>query len=183
MDLRIIKTHKAIRDAFIDLLSEQEYDEITIQDILNKGLVNRATFYKYYAGKSDLAGQMITDFRQKIEQLLNDRLTADVQMLEIIMDNHGQTIFEIRKQMLALWKIRTKKHNLYQDMFGMLKQNFIVLAQQKTDDMPLPKNLDYQATIMATMFMTTLKYYFEQDLPIPKNLPDDWQQMIDIAKI
>ena len=47
-DLRVVKTHKAIREAFIMLLSEQEYNDIAIQAILNRAKVNRATFYKYY---------------------------------------------------------------------------------------------------------------------------------------
>ena len=52
-DLRVVKTHKVIREAFIMLLSEQEYNDITIQAILDCAKVNRATFYKYYSGKGD----------------------------------------------------------------------------------------------------------------------------------
>ena len=44
-DLRVVKTHKAIREALIMLLSEQEYNDITIQAILERAKVNRATFY------------------------------------------------------------------------------------------------------------------------------------------
>lgn len=44
-DLRVVKTHKVIREAFIMLLSEQEYNDITIQAILERAKVNRATFY------------------------------------------------------------------------------------------------------------------------------------------
>ncbi len=44
-DLRVVKTHKVIREAFVMLLSEQEYNDITIQAILDCAKVNRATFY------------------------------------------------------------------------------------------------------------------------------------------
>ncbi|WP_394261630.1 TetR/AcrR family transcriptional regulator [Moraxella boevrei] len=183
MDLRIIKTHKAIRYAFIELLSEQNYDDITIQDILDKALVNRATFYKYYTGKSDLAGQMIDEFRQQVEKILSDRLNIDDKSLEMRMHCHGQRMFELRKQMLALWKIRTKRHNLYQDMFDMSKQNFIELAKQQNKTNNTIHNLDYQATMMATLMMASIQYYFERDQPFPKNFHDDWENMIHIVKI
>ena len=39
-DLRVVKTHKAIREAFIILLSEQEYNDIAIQAILERAKVN-----------------------------------------------------------------------------------------------------------------------------------------------
>lgn len=182
MDLRIIKTQKAIREAFIDLLVVKDYDDITIQDILQKALINRATFYKYYSGKSDLAGQMIDEFKEKIQQLLNDRLNTDTPCLDNIMEQHSQDLFQYRKQILALWKIRTKRHNLYDDMFNMIKQNFINLVQARSTN-NLPKNLDYQATIMATIIMVSIQYYYEKDMPIPKEMHDDWQQMIDMSKI
>ena len=46
-DLRVVKTHKAIREAFIILLSEQEYNDIAIQAILDRAKVNRATFFDF----------------------------------------------------------------------------------------------------------------------------------------
>lgn len=184
MDLRIIKTHKAIRDAFITLLSEQDYDSITIQDILDTALINRATFYKYYQGKSDLAGQMIADFKAEVSKALSSRLDTDNQGLQQTMACHSQNIFGLRQQMLALCKIRTKHHHLYQDMFDMMKQNFIDLAKQQPQFTSQPlANLDYQATMMATIFMASCQYYFEKNLPLPADLPSDWQQMIDIIKI
>ena len=182
-DLRVVKTHKVIREAFIMLLSEQEYNDITIQAILDCAKVNRATFYKYYSGKGDLAGKMIDDFKQEVSQLFQDRLNADSQMLQMIMENHSQKLFERRQQMLALWKIRTQHHNLYHDMFLMGKQNFIELAKkQQATDYLTAEAIDYQATMMATVFMASLKYFYERELPLPKNLPMDWQQMLDIIK-
>ena len=181
-DLRVVKTHKAIREAFIMLLSEQEYNDIAIQAILERAKVNRATFYKYYSGKGDFARQMIDDFKQEVSQLFQDRLNADSQMLQMIMENHSQKLFERRQQMLALWKIRTQDHNLYHDMFLMGKQNFIELAKkQKATDYLTAEAIDYQATMMATIFMASFKYYFEKDLPIPADLKVDWEQMIIIT--
>lgn len=188
-DLRVVKTHKVIREAFIMLLSEQEYNDITIQAILDCAKVNRATFYKYYSGKGDLAGQMIDDFKQEVSQLFQDRLNADSQMLQMIMENHSQKLFERRQQMLTLWKIRThqkhimiKHHNLYHDMFLMGKQNFIELAKkQQATDYLTAAAIDYQATMMATIFMASFKYYFEKDLPIPADLKVEWEQMLIIT--
>lgn len=49
-DLRVIKTKKAIRDAFAELLSEKDIHKITITDIADTAVINRKTFYNYYAG-------------------------------------------------------------------------------------------------------------------------------------
>ena len=125
---------------------------------------------------------MIDDFKQEVSQLFQDRLNADSQMLQMIMENHSQKLFERRQQMLALWKIRTQDHNLYHDMFLMGKQNFIELAKkQKATDYLTAEAIDYQATMMATIFMASFKYYFEKDLPIPADLKVEWEQMLIIT--
>ena len=48
---RILRTKKDITKAFINLLLEKDFDDITIIDICNKALVTRATFYKYFEDK------------------------------------------------------------------------------------------------------------------------------------
>ena len=55
VDLRVVKTHQAIRNALLNLLAERDYDDIAAQDIIATAQVNRATFYKYYSGKNAVA--------------------------------------------------------------------------------------------------------------------------------
>lgn len=56
-DLRVIKTKKAIHDAFLDLIQTKGYDKITVQDIAKKAMINRNTFYLHYTDKFDLMEQ------------------------------------------------------------------------------------------------------------------------------
>jgi AcrR family transcriptional regulator len=47
-DLRVIRTKKMIKESFIDLIQEKGYESITIRDIADHALINRATFYLHY---------------------------------------------------------------------------------------------------------------------------------------
>lgn len=60
-DLRIIRTRKFIKEAFLDLICTQGYESITIQNIADRALVNRATFYLHYKDKQDLLDQLIIE--------------------------------------------------------------------------------------------------------------------------
>ena len=53
-DLRKIKTHRAIDQAFTKLIAEKGFEAITIKDISEAALINRGTFYMHYADKYDL---------------------------------------------------------------------------------------------------------------------------------
>ncbi|MDO4964440.1 MAG: TetR/AcrR family transcriptional regulator, partial [Streptococcus gallolyticus] len=53
-DIRYLRTEKLIFDAFAKLLSEKPYEKITVQDIADEAMINRATFYAHYADKDEL---------------------------------------------------------------------------------------------------------------------------------
>lgn len=42
------RSKRMIREAFLELLSEKEFDKITVTDIANRADLNRSTFYAYY---------------------------------------------------------------------------------------------------------------------------------------
>lgn len=52
-DARVERSVAAIRVAMADLLHEQRFDEITVQRILERAGVARATFYAHYRNKDD----------------------------------------------------------------------------------------------------------------------------------
>ena len=56
--MRVRRTKQNIIKAFIALTKEKSIDAITIQEIANKAMVNRATFYAYYHDKQDLYDQI-----------------------------------------------------------------------------------------------------------------------------
>ncbi|MNC17857.1 Bacterial regulatory protein, tetR family [compost metagenome] len=48
VDRRIGKTQEAIKNAVIELMSEKNFDDITIQDISDRANVSRGTIYLHY---------------------------------------------------------------------------------------------------------------------------------------
>lgn len=53
-DRRTLRSQAALRSALIDLLERKDYDEITVQDIVDQANVGRSTFYSHCSGKDDL---------------------------------------------------------------------------------------------------------------------------------
>ncbi len=53
-DRRVQRTRTLLQQALIELLGEQAYEAITIQDIADRANVGRTTFYLHYTSKDDL---------------------------------------------------------------------------------------------------------------------------------
>ena len=60
-DLRIRRTHKFLQEAMIELITEKGFDAITVGDIAERAMINRATFYRHYQDKYDLVAKIFEE--------------------------------------------------------------------------------------------------------------------------
>ncbi|MBI3173666.1 MAG: TetR family transcriptional regulator [Chloroflexi bacterium] len=67
-DPRVRRTRQLIEQAFDELLTEKNFDSVTVQDVTEKAQINRATFYAHFEDKYALLDHSIRQkFRQEIE--------------------------------------------------------------------------------------------------------------------
>lgn len=71
MDRRVLKTKKAIRSAYLELLrSGKEYTDITVKELVDLADINRSTFYLHYYTVDevfeDLIDGMLSDISKEI---------------------------------------------------------------------------------------------------------------------
>jgi AcrR family transcriptional regulator len=68
-DLRIRRTHHFLQEAMIELITEKGFDAITVGDIAERAMINRATFYRHYQDKYDLVAKI---FEEAANHLVED---------------------------------------------------------------------------------------------------------------
>lgn len=72
-DRRILKTQKAIRRAFAELLEKKNIDDITITNIAAAADINRKTFYHYYSGIyaliDEIENEIVTAFDTALREI------------------------------------------------------------------------------------------------------------------
>ncbi len=66
-DLRIVKTHKALVAAFMQLLGEKRFEEITVNELCDRAMVRRATFYKHFADKYEFFAFVIRTKQEEFD--------------------------------------------------------------------------------------------------------------------
>jgi AcrR family transcriptional regulator len=67
-DRRIQRTRSALRSALIELILEQGYEAITIQDIIDRANVGRSTFYAHYMDKHQLLLANLAELRAMLTE-------------------------------------------------------------------------------------------------------------------
>jgi AcrR family transcriptional regulator len=125
-DPRVIRTRNLIKDAFLSLVNEKDFEAITVKDITDKATVNRATFYAHFEDKYALLDSLVSDIFMKS---VSDRIEPETYLTEdtlrnlilIICDyhesknNHCKRRFESVAALIDA-KIQFKLQNIVMDL-------------------------------------------------------------------
>ncbi|MGF9696935.1 MULTISPECIES: TetR/AcrR family transcriptional regulator [Paenibacillus] len=68
-DRRVLRSQEAIKKALIQLMTEKDFDHITIQDISDQANVGRRTIYHHYMDKFDLLDKLIEEHIHELRAL------------------------------------------------------------------------------------------------------------------
>ena len=87
MDLRIEKTERGIKNAFIELRSRKPLEKITVRELCELACINKSTFYSHYKDIYDLSDSMEAEVVMSI--------TNSISHPEYIMENPAEFTKEL----------------------------------------------------------------------------------------
>ena len=116
-DPRYIRTRNLIMEAFLQLVTEKDYDQITIKDITARATVNRATFYYHFLDKVDLS-------EKALKEILLREVLSHVASYETLTN---ETIISIFKNLITFQQnLKSSCYNSFEafscTIEGMIKE-------------------------------------------------------------
>lgn len=75
-DRRVERTQQLLRTALVSLIQEKGFEALTVQQIIDRANVGRATFYAHFDSKDDLLASGFDDLRASLRARQHDALTA-----------------------------------------------------------------------------------------------------------
>ncbi|PXY29113.1 TetR/AcrR family transcriptional regulator [Prauserella sp. PE36] len=69
-DRRTRRTKRLLRNAMVELVLQNGFDNVTVEDITEHADISRATFYKYYSDKQALLNQIVSDVHAELQARL-----------------------------------------------------------------------------------------------------------------
>lgn len=67
-----IRSRKLIKQAYVELIKEKDFDKISVKDIVLKADVNRGTFYAHYSSVADVAEQIGNEIATALLEFLDN---------------------------------------------------------------------------------------------------------------
>ena len=117
-DRRVERTRRLLHEALIDLVRERNYDEITVQDILDRADVGRSTFYTHFRNKDHLLlgdlGTGLTEEALVIGEVdLFQHLEDNYDLYRALVGTEGLPAVQsrLRRSLFDSWEERFSKAN------------------------------------------------------------------------
>lgn len=177
VDARIVKTLQSIETAFLQILSQKSYDDITIADILVQANINRTTFYKYYKNKNDLASQLVDDLTNDFFiPLLDKRYSVSWDEFSVYAP---EVLAQNQAKLRVLWHINTPRTNLKKHCYDLITKKYLE-HMSLCDNIHPDENLDNQAHILASVSLAMMeKLIYADTLPKPQSTYRDLERVMN----
>ncbi len=166
-DRRVIKTKKAIRNAFITLLAQKDYNSISIKDIADVADVDRKTVYNYYAGiyeiREELENDLIILWKDAIQQLDFKNHISNPQRIFEILTEIIDSNFELYSNLM---KLDAKSHVVRK----LNKSLTEVVKQALNESRKFADNIhiaEISAQFITSGMLSTYQYWFNSDRAMP----------------
>ncbi len=167
IDRRVMRTRDSLGNALVELMHERPFDEITVQQVLDRARVVRSTFYAHYRDKDDLFLSDVEDFFENFSSSLTAQ-GADLRRIAPVAElfAHIADVQVFYASMVASGKVNDVLA-LAQGIFARSIQRRLRLAGLTAE----PAQLSAQAHALAGGMFALLSWWLDRGMkPAPKEM-------------
>ena len=176
-DRRSKRTRQLLGSALVELMLEQRYDTITVQDILDRADIGRSTFYAHYTDKEDL---------------LISEIASLIHYLELYTVEQGHTHSGLLPSLAFLQHVREQRRLMQAFVWGrgaeiitqdfqgqiskMIEQNLQLMA---VDIAAFSVPVSVIAKFVMSTFLMLLRWWFDEDMHhSPEEMDEIFQKLV-----
>ncbi len=167
-DRRVTRTRRWLRKAFLELVLQKPYEDITIQDITDQADMARITFYRHYRDKEELLLDCLEGLYHEliqylpelsIERVSDPAAPPPIMLLYQYLDANSQLYRTLLSGSVAALVNRRLRQYIAEAVMEAIRVN--------PTETPLAVPLDILSNQLAAAFMGMIVWWLENDKPYP----------------
>ncbi|MGN0405980.1 MAG: TetR/AcrR family transcriptional regulator C-terminal domain-containing protein [Bariatricus sp.] len=167
-DLRIERTYLFLHNAFTELLEEKRFEDFTVNELCERAMIRRTTFYKHFADKYEYFTFYMKEICESFQkQLPPDVTTDDLNTYFLYMCRELLHFMEQhQKLVLNIWD-----SNMFPILLDNLSQNIMydvlsVLRNMNADKKMSEIQMEGIAAFYSGGLLNTLRLWIMRRTPI-----------------
>lgn len=166
IDMRVRRTDKFLWEALMSLLTERDFESITVSDICERAMVHRTTFYKHYEDKQGILFNGIQDQLNLLFEAHDSAVNKPLEMdKETDMMSRFVTIFEHVLKHERFYRLMFTGDGF--SKFNMLLRNSLAdrfeRRLQQWEEKHASTPIALHAQLQAAAMITTIAWWLEND--------------------
>ena len=167
-DLRIEKTYHFLHNAFTEALEEKRFEDITVNELCERAMIRRTTFYKHFADKYEYFTFYINEICASFQdQLPPDVLSDDIDSYFLYMcrellrfiEKHERLVMNIADSSLFPVLLDCLSEYIMHDVLGVLRR------MDSTKQMSAAQ-MEGVAAFYSGGLLNTLRLWLKRKAPI-----------------
>jgi len=177
VDRRVSRTRNALGDALIALLQETPFEQITVQQILDRAKISRSTFYAHYRDKDDLFLSDVEEFMELMSTQLLRRAEKSNRVAPVC------ELFAHVSEMRSLHTALTAANKLT-DLLELGEGHFARAINRRLTEFPLTRAMPAQQRVamshaFAGALFSLMSWWLGQPKPAsPEEMDDIFHRMV-----
>ena len=164
-DRRSQRTYRLVSSAFAELMVEKPYEEILVQDILDRADIGRTTFYAHYFDKEDVLNSIVEEELEMLTHQIahstaRQRIVPSLELFEHVYHSQNQKFLALMQSRAGepLWEaLQTALCQTIEPALSTL------CAERRSPPIPLQVVSQY----LAGALLTLLKWWIGASMPYP----------------
>ncbi|MGN1222800.1 MAG: TetR/AcrR family transcriptional regulator [Christensenellales bacterium] len=110
-DLRIKRTRKLLCMSLMDLMQTKSFEKLSVNDICEKAMVHRATFYNHFNDKNDLLNYALDDLQEELfeRSIEKETFSSQKEMFMALVECVIDFITKNRQKFVLIYKNSSEK--------------------------------------------------------------------------
>src|ERR1700757_368787 len=159
-DRRIRRTHQRLGSALVELIHEKPFNDVTVQEVLDRASVGRSTFYLHFRNKNDLLLSQLEIFLETMSTTLTNREEESHRVLPVAeMFSHIGAQNRIYRALADAGRLH--------DFFDLAQGYFSRAIEQRLRESGrcshlLPQELSARSYALAASLLALLKWWVDR---------------------
>ncbi len=165
VDRRVLKTKRAIRNAFAKLMVEKDINDITIMELAETADINRKTFYNYYSGVYQVVEDIEHDILSSYAELLGGVEFREYMDAPVSLFNRFSQLINMDPEFFGYLLTMNGNISLITRIMRLLKEKTceVMVAQLEVEAYKADIMIDFVLSGMLSVY----QHWFSSDRSVP----------------
>ncbi len=165
VDRRVLKTKRAIRNAFAKLMVEKDINDITIMELAETADINRKTFYNYYSGVYQVVDDIEHDILSSYAELLGGVEFREYMDAPVSLFNRFSQLINMDPEFFGYLLTMNGNISLITRIMRLLKEKTceVMVAQLEVEAYKADIVIDFVLSGMLSVY----QHWFSSDRSVP----------------